>query len=358
MRAQRADGWTRRRFLGGLTLAGTAGLLGLRARPSAAEPPPETTTLRLIEIGASCVAPQYIAEELLKAEGFTDVRYLGGVDPWRALASGTFDIASPFLPTTLGLIDTGAPVVFLAGGHIGCIELFAQHSIRSLRDLKGKIVGVVAKHPLSPDYNFISCFAAWVGLDPRRDLQWLEPAPSAGHTAEQRETQDTNQAMMRLLAEGRIDAFILGPPAAQEFRAQQMGHVLVNVALDRPWSQYFCCMVAGSREFIRRHPIATKRALRALLKANQICALEPDRVAQFMVDKGYDFARPTSYKYIVQGLQELPYGAWREYDAEDAVRFYALRLHEVGMIKSTPQKLIAQATDWRFLNELKRELKG
>ncbi len=53
----------------------------------------------------------------------------------------------------------------------------------------------------------------------------------------------------------------------------------------------------------------------------------------------------------------MPYRKWREYNPEDTVRFYALRLHEVGMIKSTPQKLIAQGTDWRFLNELKRELK-
>jgi NitT/TauT family transport system substrate-binding protein len=40
------------------------------------------------------------------------------------------------------------------------------------------------------------------------------------------------------------------------------------------------------------------------------------------------------------------------------VRFYALRLHEAGMIKAIPQKLIAQGTDWRFLNELRKELKG
>jgi NitT/TauT family transport system substrate-binding protein len=356
MNTQHQRPFSRRQFLGGVTLAGTAGLLGWHSRRAAAEPPPETTTLRLLEIPASCVAPQYIAEELLKAEGFTDVRYLGGAE--NAMASGKFDIVSPFLPTTLVLIDTGAPVVILAGGHIGCVELFAQNSIRSLRDLKGKIVAVYAKHPLSPDYNFISCFAAWVGLDPRRDILWIEPTPSAGRTAEQRETQDTKQAMMRLLAEGQIDAFTLGPPAAQEFRAQKIGHVLVNVALDRPWSQYFCCVVAGSREFIRRNPIATKRALRAILKANQVCALEPDRVAKFMVDKGYDFARRTSYRYILQGLQELPYDKWREYDAEDAVRFYALRLHEAGMIKSIPQKIIAQGTDWRFLNELKQELKG
>jgi NitT/TauT family transport system substrate-binding protein len=64
------------------------------------------------------------------------------------------------------------------------------------------------------------------------------------------------------------------------------------------------------------------------------------------------------FDYALQVMKELPYGKWREYDPEDTLRFYALRLHEAGMIKSSPQKLLAQATDWRFLNELKRELKG
>jgi NitT/TauT family transport system substrate-binding protein len=59
-----------------------------------------------------------------------------------------------------------------------------------------------------------------------------------------------------------------------------------------------------------------------------------------------------------QVLDELRYDRWREYDPEDTVRFYALRMHQVGMIKSSPQKILAEGTDWRFLNELKRELKG
>ena len=57
-------------------------------------------------------------------------------------------------------------------------------------------------------------------------------------------------------------------------------------------------------------------------------------------------------------LREIPYSRWREYDPEDTVRFYALRLNEVKMIKSSPQRIIARGTDWRFLSELKRELKA
>jgi NitT/TauT family transport system substrate-binding protein len=90
------------------------------------------------------------------------------------------------------------------------------------------------------------------------------------------------------------------------------------------------------------------------LKAADVCALEPEQTAQFLVDQ--DYAK--RYDYALQAIKELPYGKWREYNPEDTLRFYALRLHEAGMLKSSPQKLIAQGTDWRFLNELKQELKG
>jgi NitT/TauT family transport system substrate-binding protein len=159
---------------------------------------------------------------------------------------------------------------------------------------------------------------------------------------------------VRLLTEEKLDAFLATPPAAQELRAKRIGHVVVNSTVDRPWSHYFCCMLAGNREFVRTHPVATKRALRAILKAADICAFEPERSARLLVDKGYT----TRYDSALQTVRAIPYNRWREYDAEDTVRFYSLRLHEVGMIESGPQQIIAQGTDWRFLNELKRELKG
>ena len=57
-------------------------------------------------------------------------------------------------------------------------------------------------------------------------------------------------------------------------------------------------------------------------------------------------------------MTDVPYDKWRHFEPEDTVRFYALRLYETGMFKATPKKLITQGVDWRFLNELKRELKA
>jgi NitT/TauT family transport system substrate-binding protein len=112
-------------------------------------------------------------------------------------------------------------------------------------------------------------------------------------------------------------------------------------------------MLVGTNDYIGKYPVATKRVVRAMLKSADLCASDPAAMARRLVDGG--FAK--QYRYTVQALQELPYDKWREYDPEDTLRYYALRLREAGMIKSTPQQIIADHTDWRFLNELKRELK-
>jgi NitT/TauT family transport system substrate-binding protein len=340
MRTQYARPFSRRRLLRGLTLAGTAGFLGLQPGRVAAEPPPETTKIRLMRRPALCAAPEYLAEEFLGGEGFTEVQYVtttGGAGVSKALASGEADISLVFSGPLLLRVDAGDPIVCMAGVHIGCWELFGTERVRSIRDLKGKTVAVFELG--SGHHVFLASMAAYVGLDPRKDIHWVVHPPAEAK---------------RLLADGTIDAYLGFLPESQEMREKQIGHVVVNSTVDRPWSQYFCCMVAGNREFVSQHPVATKRALRAILKATDVCALEPERAARFLVDEGYT----PRHDYALQVMQELPYNRWREYDPEDTMRFYALRLHEAGMIKSSPQKLIAQGTDWRFLNALKKEMKG
>ena len=140
----------------------------------------------------------------------------------------------------------------------------------------------------------------------------------------------------------------------QDLRARHVGEVVVDSAVDRPWSQYFCCMLTSNREFVRNYPAATKRVLRAILKPADFCAAEPAQAARAIVDRGFT----PSYPYALDALSKLPYNLWREWDPDDTLRFYALRLREAGLIKSSPQKIIADGTDWRFLDELKRELKA
>jgi NitT/TauT family transport system substrate-binding protein len=234
-------------------------------------------------------------------------------------------------------LDEGARISVLAGIHVGCFELIATDRVGKISDLKGKTVAVLAIG--SAQHIFLSSMATQVGLDPRRDINW---ATSSADTAKQ------------LLAEGKIDAFLGFPPDPQELRARNIGHVVVNSAVDRPWSQYFCCMAVANREFARQHPVATKRALRALLKATDLCLSEPERAANAYLSHGFSTRR----EHALQAVKDIPYGGWRDYDPEDTLRFYALRLHEAGLVKSGPNKMIAEGADWRFLNELKGELRA
>jgi NitT/TauT family transport system substrate-binding protein len=343
----------RRQFLKAVA-AGSAGLVPLAPRLTVAEPPPETTRLRLIKSTSICWAPQYVAEDLLRGEGFKEITYVGhpaGAVSIR-LTAGEADMSLNFVGPNIIRIDAGDPVVFLAGVHVGCFEVVANERIQRIRDLKGKVAAISMPN-VGAEHIFFTSIAAYVGLDPRKDIMWVSPPGDQARAPSDRHPYP-NEESMRLFLEGKADAFLGFPPQPQELRAKKIGHVIVNSATDRPWSQYFCCLLTANKEFVRKYPIATKRALRAILKSADVCAADPERAARVLVDRGYT----ARYDYAVQVMKELPYDKWREYDPEDTLRFYSLRLHEAGMIKSGPNNIIARGADWRFLNELKKELKG
>jgi NitT/TauT family transport system substrate-binding protein len=330
--------YMRRRFLAGLSGIGAAAFL--RAPALAAEGPPETTFVRLPKIQSICVAPQDVVADLLRSEGFTDIRHVPlapGTNTPDAIARGEVDFGLNYAPVQIAGLDRGVAMKVLAGVHVGCFELFVNKGMRGVADLGGKKVGVQAVG--SPEHLFLSVIAGNVGIDPKVQIDWVTSGPVRPK---------------QLFIDGKIDAFLGFPPEPQELRARGIGSIVVNSAIDRPWSQYFCCMLAGNTDYVEHHPIATKHVVRAILKAADLCATEPARAARMLVDGGFT----PRYDYALQTLQELPYDKWRDYDAEDTMRFYALRLHELGMIKTNPKRVLAEGTDWRFLNELKRELKA
>ena len=329
---------TRRRFLRTAAFVGVTGMLPLLGA-QAAEPGPETTTVKLPIDPAICTMPQMITRQLLQAEGFTDIRFVDEppYNPSKLLARGDVDLMVGYASNFIVEFDKGEATTLLAGVHGGCFVLFGPEDVHGIAGLKGKTIGVPGFG--SGPKLLLSLMAAEVGLDPEKDLRWIA---------------NPKEKPKDLYIAGKIDAFLAFPPEPQELRARHIGRVIFDTAVDRPWSQYFCCMLAGNREFVRRHPVATKRAMRAILKATDLCATDPGRPARMLVDGRFT----SRYDYALQTLKDVRYDVWREYDAEDAIRFYALRMRETGFIKSTPQKIIAENTDWRFLNQLKRELKA
>jgi NitT/TauT family transport system substrate-binding protein len=326
----------RRTVLAGLATAAGIGMMGISPSP-AAELETQAVRLGRWNDGAYCWASLYLAGELLRADGFTDVRYIQGdqtVDNSQWLADDVIDFDMNMPTMHILSLDRGAPIKVLTGVHFGCFNLIAREDIHSVAELRGRRVGVsvIGGHP----HLLLSLMAGYVGLDPVHEIDWVVgDSPAA------------------LFKEGKIDAFLSGEPEPQKLRADKIGHTIVDNASDKPWSDYFCCMIAGRADYVAKNPVATKRVLRAILKSVDLCSSNPELAARQLVEGGF-----LPNKSDILGTFKDTRHEWRDFDAADSLRFYALRMQETGMIKSTPDDILAHGTDWRFIGQLQRELKA
>jgi NitT/TauT family transport system substrate-binding protein len=336
------DELNRREFMKTAALTGAAAYLGLGSDYgyAAVEPPPETTTVRFQKIQAPCWVPQLLAEPLLREEGFTDIQYIEQqIDQGeKDIIAGRVDFTADFTANALRVVAPGDPIDFISGLHVGCYSLIGSDRIKSIHDLKGKKVWAWENVMASPNV-FFKAFVAYVGLDPDNDVEYVEvPKDEA----------------IEMFKRGEIDAFMSFPPGPQQLKAAGIGHTLVDTNVDRPWSQYYCCMIMGGRDFIRNNPVATRKVIRSILRANDLVSQDPEMAAQLLVDR--KLRKADDQEFMAQALREIPYDKWRDYSPEDTIRFWALRLNELGIIKHSPQDFISKNTDWRHVSSLKKEM--
>lgn len=273
------------------------------------EPPPETTRIRLANIfPSSCTAALALAEPFLREEGFTDVSYVK--------------------------LPMGACVDALATGEIA---FHLGYAATHLRGLKGKRIGIVS--PTGPDGIFLAMTLANVGIDVRKVVTVVSYEASEGAA---------------LLSSGRLDGLAAFPPYSQDLRARGIGTAVVNSMVDRPWSNYFCFTAAVNRNWMEPHPVATRRALRAVPRGADVIAAQHGHPAHVLVEGGFT----DSQKYASENLREIPYDVWRRFDPADTVRYLTLRMYEAGLITRTPEQMISRGTDFSRLAAITRELAG
>lgn len=333
---------SRRTAIAGLGGASLAGALGVNASSNHDNAPPETRLIRLIrdrQFPVLCYAPQYVAQQFLEMEGFEDIEYvsLGETGSYaEALIAGKADMSAALAVDWIRPIAERQPITVLSGLHAGCVEIFANRKVRSIRDLEGRRIAI---HGLgSPERYLLASILAYIGLDPERHVEWVFAHPNdwAG-----------------LLIDNRIDAMATFPPLNYMMHDEGIGHVILNTTTDDPWRHYFCCMVAANRTFAAENPVASKRALRAILKANRLCSEQPQVAAEWLVEAGQS---PT-VDYALRTLNDLPYDTWDIFYPEDTMRFYALRMRAAGLVDATPRQIIARGTNWGPVTQLKEELK-
>jgi NitT/TauT family transport system substrate-binding protein len=315
---------------------------------AAGEPPPEVTSIRVPRTRSGCNAPFIYAEEFLREEGFAEVRNVFAEQAYLLIdevAEGSIDIAYHFIPPLLHAVEHGVPIVMLGPAHTACAQVVAADYVADLADLRGRRLGIAPLSVPQPgDFAFATSLLQWIGISSLDDVE-LVPVVVADITTGLGSDFDavfTYPPLSYSALESRSSS---GPGSGQR-------HIIFDSSVDEPWSRQLCCALFARRQFVEDNPVATKRALRAVLRALDHGASDLGALAGAMLKKGW-LARED---YANRALAELTFGAWRTHDLAASMRFYGLYLHEAGLIQSTPEQLIQKGTDLTLFNELKSEL--
>ena len=325
-------------FLAACATATVPSATGTGAPTPTPLPPPETTTIGLA--GDPCDSAIFGAERFLREEGFTDIQFtdLAGN---AAIAQGKAQIGRGFPTGFFSAVESNAPSVISLGGlHPGCVEIWAQPGIASLKDLKGRSVTVNAKALANAPYSFIAMTLKQAGVDPK-DVNWVVQADA-----------DT----LKLFLDGKNDAVFVaaaGVPALTKNPANK-GHMIYSQATEEPWKSTNCCFIIASEPWYRANPIAAKRALRAIYRTADSLPADRADAAKAATDKGLYGGAP-AYANVREAANMVPLD-WRSYDVEKAIRFYAPLLTDVGVLKASTADLL-KAVDLRIYKELSTEIK-
>jgi NitT/TauT family transport system substrate-binding protein len=335
-------GLTRRTLLGSAVAAGVSACAPIATAPTATAvpaslPPPETATLRLPVNYSPCDPYFWLADDLLREEGFTDVQR---AKPGSTLIEGTVDVSVLYANAAVAFIDAGQPVVVVGGGHPGCLEMWARTGINGLRDLRGKRVVVESRTATDILYTFWVSLLTSVGVDPS-EVNWIE---------------DPNYTNAYFI-DGKVDAIIVSGTGGSFLRANPAnpGRVILDQGADKPWSQYYCCLIVANRDWAQRNPVATKRLTRAIERAADLVAKDVAFAARAAIDRKL-FPPVITYEILFDFLKMMSF-SWREYDPEETLRFYSLRLADGKLIKKTPQQIITDGADLAYFKQLRKELK-
>ena len=331
----------------GAAVAG-GGALAACALPSGAasiaEPgPPETTAVRIIT-PPECCPGVGLAAAYLRDEGFAEVSIVAKpftTQEW--LASGLADVAPAHPEFIVATIDAGLPLTVLAGLHSSCLELWAVPGIATVGDLRGRRISVRNKDKTDQFYVFFAALLGYVGIDPLKDVHFVEAGV------------DAYAGMISAYEEGRADVVLAGGAQGPILRRRNApGHVIFDTMTAKPWSQYGCCHLVANRAWARQNPNAAKRVTRAVLRATDAAAKDPERAARDYAAAGLGNKDAS----LVTASMAMTKYNWRDADPEETVRFFGLRLLAAKVIESTPKQLIAAGLDVAYAKQLRGELKS
>lgn len=301
--------------------AALAGLLftGCNKDSERASNDAESMKVRVGYIGLTCEAPIFSAVEkgFFKEEGL-DVSLVKC--DWKnykdVLALGGYDVTHHLIMYFLKPIEQGLDVKFTGGIHRGClrVQASAKGNIRSVKDLRGKRIGVPGMG--TPPFIFANRVLGANGIDPSREITWLVfPAGELGLA----------------LDKGEVDAVADSEPIGSMLVAQGKVRNIADQAVDMPYAEEYCCAVLVNGKFLARNPKASAAATRALLKAAKWVEANPKAAAELSVKAKYLASTVDQNTVSISHLRYVPSVS----GAQVAVRLAAEEMRRAGMMKQS-----------------------
>src|SRR2546423_10598403 len=245
------------------------------------------------------------------------------------LALGGFDVTHHLVMYFLKPIEQGLDVKFTAGIHRGClrVQAGAQSNIHSVKDLRGKRIGVPGMG--TPPFIFANRVLGANGIDPSKEISWrVFPAGELGLA----------------LDKGEVDAVADSEPIGSLLLAQGKVKNVADQAKDAPYKDEYCCAVIVSGKFLAAQPKAAAGATRALLKAAKWVEANPAAAARLSVEKKYLASNPELNTVAISHLRYVPSVS----GAEAAVKSAAAEMKTAGML--SPSTNIAELAKQAFVH--------
>ncbi|HSH96391.1 MAG TPA: ABC transporter substrate-binding protein [Roseimicrobium sp.] len=290
-------------------------------------PVAESNKIRVGYIGLTCEAPIFTAVEkgFFKEEGL-EVELVKC--DWKnykdVLALGGFDVTHHLVMYFLKPIEQGLDVKFTAGIHRGClrVQTGVNSNIRSVKDLKGKRIGVPGMG--TPPFIFANRVLGANGIDASKDITWLVfPAGELGLA----------------LDKGEVDAIADSEPIGSMLVAQGKVRNVADQATDLPYSDEYCCAVIVNGKYLAKNPKASAAATRALLKAAKWVETNPAAAAKLSVDAKYLASTIDMNTVAISHLRYVP----SVVGAENAVKQASAEMKIAGMLSpSTDVEALAK----------------
>jgi NitT/TauT family transport system substrate-binding protein len=294
-------------------------LLGGCSKNNSGSGTANSNKIRVGYIGLTCEAPIFTAVEkgFFKEEGLeVSLVKCEWANYKDVLALGGFDITHHLVMYFLKPIEQGLDVKFTAGIHRGCLRVQAgtQSPIRSIKDLRGKRIGVPGMG--TPPFIFANRVLGANGIDPGREVTWrVFPAGELGLAIDK----------------GEVDAVADSEPIGSLLLAEGKVKNVADQAVDDPYKNEYCCAVIVNGKFLAANPKSAAAGTRALLKAAKWVETNPAAAARLSVEKKYLASNPELNTVAISHLRYVPSIS----GAEEAVNSAATEMKLAGMLSPT-----------------------